>query len=40
MTVNGMNLHIGCHLGNSVTQSVHAVALVEPHSSLQDTIVE
>jgi transglutaminase-like putative cysteine protease len=35
-----MNLHIGCHLGNSVTTTVHAVVLVEPHSSVQDTILE
>jgi len=35
-----MNLHIGCHLGNSVTTTVHAVVLVEPHASVQDTIVE
>ena len=35
-----MNLHVGCQLEHDTEADAHAVALVEPHSSVQDTIVE
>jgi transglutaminase-like putative cysteine protease len=37
---DAMNLRVGCRLGNSVAGPTHAVVLVEPHSSVQDTILE
>ncbi|HEY3615142.1 MAG TPA: transglutaminase family protein [Gaiellales bacterium] len=35
-----MNLHVGCRLGNTVASVTHAVVLVDPHSSVQDAIIE
>ena len=35
-----MNLRVGCELEYDAEADAHAVALVEPHSSIQDTIVE
>ncbi len=35
-----MNLRVGCELEYDAEADAHAVVLVEPHSSIQDTIVE
>jgi transglutaminase-like putative cysteine protease len=35
-----MNLRVGCRLEYDTEADAHAVALVEPHSSVQDTILE
>ena len=35
-----IDLHVGCRLGNTVEDETHAVALVEPHSSVQGDDLE
>ena len=35
-----MNLRVGCQLEYDTEADAHAVALVEPHSSIQDTILD
>ena len=35
-----MNLRVGCQLDYDTEAEAHAVALVEPHSSIQDTILD
>jgi transglutaminase-like putative cysteine protease len=37
---DAMNLRVGCELEYDAEADAHAVALVEPHSSIQDTIIE
>ncbi len=35
-----MDLHVGCEIGYRADEEAHAVALVEPHSSLESAIVD